>query len=156
MSKVLSRVHGSARRVIMYYYCYLDNFAVIVRAAIQQTKSVTLKHTSVPDPDLEIRRGAWSSRPLDKGGGGGLPKKIFWPFGPQFDLKISAGGGEGGEAGSATTHLLLLLNKLVPLIFFFLFLIFIFAHYRDLHLILGPLHSVIICGSLYLIVGHSL
>ena len=25
---------------------------------------------SVPDPDPEIREGGWSSRPLDKGGGG--------------------------------------------------------------------------------------
>ena len=40
----------------------------------------------MPDPDLEIRgAGGWSSRPLDKGGGGGsLPKKFFQAFGPQF------------------------------------------------------------------------
>ena len=30
-----------------------------------------------------------SSRPLDKrGGGGSASKKILWPFGPQFILKI--------------------------------------------------------------------
>ena len=43
----------------------------------------------MPDPDLEIR-GAQSSRPLHKGGGS--PKNIFWPFGPQFGLKIRGGG----------------------------------------------------------------
>ena len=45
----------------------------------------------MPDPDLEIRGGGGgrSYRPLDKGGGGaGLHKKIFLPFGPQFDLKL--------------------------------------------------------------------
>ena len=31
---------------------------------------------TVPDPDLEI-----SSRPLDKGGGGGLQKHFFYPSG---------------------------------------------------------------------------
>ena len=51
---------------------------------------------SVPDPDLEIRRG-------EGGGGGGNPhpeirgrspvSKIFFrPFGPQFGLKIRGGG----------------------------------------------------------------
>ena len=30
---------------------------------------------------------------LIKGGGeGGLPKNLFWPFGPQFGLKIREGG----------------------------------------------------------------
>ena len=48
--------------------------------------------SAVPDPDLEIRRGRRSSRPLDKGGSG-LPKKFFGPFGPQFGLKIRGGGG---------------------------------------------------------------
>ena len=39
----------------------------------------------VPDPDLEMvgrgEGGGWgrSSRPLDKGAGGGLPKKFFGP-----------------------------------------------------------------------------
>ena len=38
----------------------------------------------VPDPDLEIRGGPWSSRPLHKGGGRGGPslqKKLFGPSG---------------------------------------------------------------------------
>ena len=49
----------------------------------------------MPDPDLQIRGGVgwgggggWSSRPLDKGGGAGLQKKFFRPFGSQFGLKI--------------------------------------------------------------------
>ena len=29
------------------------------------------------DPDLEIRGGGQSSRPLDKGGGGGVSKQFF-------------------------------------------------------------------------------
>ena len=32
-----------------------------------------------------------SSRPLDKGGPS-LQKKFFWPFGPQFGLKIRGDG----------------------------------------------------------------
>ena len=45
----------------------------------------------MPDPDLDIRGGGW----------GGLQKFFFWPFGPQFGLKIrvgTVGGGGGGEA----------------------------------------------------------
>ena len=38
----------------------------------------------VLDPDLEISWGG--------GGEGGLQKNIFWPFGPQFGLKINGGG----------------------------------------------------------------
>ena len=42
--------------------------------------------------------GRWSSRPWHKGGGGGgcHPKKKFWPFRPQFGLKIR---GEPGPPG---------------------------------------------------------
>ena len=58
----------------------------------------------MPDPHLEIR-GARSSRPLDKGGGeGGLQKKKFRSFGPQFGLKI-----KGGRAPWAPPLYLLLL-----------------------------------------------
>ena len=32
------------------------------------------------DPDLEIRGGGQSSRPLGKRGGGGGPNNFFWPF----------------------------------------------------------------------------
>ena len=51
------------------------------------------EYPSVPDPDLEIRGGGggWSSRPLDKAWEGGLPPKMFPPFGPQFDPKITGG-----------------------------------------------------------------
>ena len=42
-------------------------------------------YKSVPDPDLEIRGGGRSSRPVYKRGGRS-PKKFFPPFGPQFAL----------------------------------------------------------------------
>ena len=38
------------------------------------------------------------SRPSDKGEGGGLKKIFFWPFGPQFGLKIRGGGGQATQA----------------------------------------------------------
>ena len=38
---------------------------------------------AVPDPDLEM------------GGGGGFQKNFFWPFRPQFGLKIRVGGRAG-------------------------------------------------------------
>ena len=44
------------------------------------------RYETVPDPDFEMG-GGWSSRPLDKGGAG-HPPKLFWPFGPQFGVKI--------------------------------------------------------------------
>ena len=52
----------------------------------------------VPDPDR-------SSRPLDKlgeGGGGGLQKIFFRPFGPHSGLKI--GGTPGPSPGSGTGY----------------------------------------------------
>ena len=50
-------------------------------------------YSTVPDPDLEIRRGGGrSSRPLDKGEGQS-PTKFFRSFAPQFGLKIRGGGG---------------------------------------------------------------
>ena len=40
--------------------------------------TVKRKNKTVPDPDLEIRGGGQSSRPLGKGGGGGRsPEKFF-------------------------------------------------------------------------------
>ena len=47
--------------------------------------------TQCPDPNLEIRRG------------GGLPKTFFWPFGPQFDLKIIGGGDRAPRAPPSAT-----------------------------------------------------
>ena len=53
---------------------------------------------TVQDPDLQIRgegRGR-SSRPWDKGGGGGRPqKKFFSPLGPQFGVTIRGKEGLG-------------------------------------------------------------
>ena len=75
-----------------------------------QSGTPNLCHTAlaVPDPDLEIRKGAGgSSRPLDKGGGGepSLPKKFCRPFGPQFGLKIR-GEGRGPWAPPLDRHCL--------------------------------------------------
>ena len=42
--------------------------------------------------------------PEKKGGGPGLPKKIFSPFGPHFARKIRGGG--AGRPGSATERVL--------------------------------------------------
>ena len=50
----------------------------------------------MPVPDLEIRGGGWSSRPLDKGEGPVSKKTFFRPFGPQVGLKIRWGGGGPG------------------------------------------------------------
>ena len=49
------------------------------------------------DPYLQIRGwGGWGGGHADPeiraGGGGGLTKKFFRPFGPQFGPKIKAGG----------------------------------------------------------------
>ena len=55
--------------------------------------------SAVPDPELEIRRGPRSSRPLDKGtgGGGGVPKTFFGPSG--LSLAKNKGGGGPGPTG---------------------------------------------------------
>ena len=59
----------------------LVNFALIIVFAVL-------------DPDLEMGEG---------GGEGWSPKKFFWPFGPQFRLKLRGGGGPlGPSPGSAT------------------------------------------------------
>ena len=60
---------------------------------------------------LFITAYSGGSRPSDKGGGAGHPdpeirggavsKKFFWPFGPQFGLKIRVGRA-GPSPGSAT------------------------------------------------------
>ena len=49
----------------------------------------------MPDPALEIK--------VEGGGGTGLPKKFFRPFGPQFGPKIRRGPGPAtSSSGSAT------------------------------------------------------
>ena len=68
------------------------------------SKSVEYSLLAVVDPHLQVSRGQ-SSRPWDKGGPG-LKKKFFWPFGPQFGLKIR--GRRGASPGSATDwHILI-------------------------------------------------
>ena len=47
----------------------------------------------MPDTDLEIRGGGHPE------GGPVSKKKFFWPFGPEFGLKIRAGGGVAGAPG---------------------------------------------------------
>ena len=42
----------------------------------------------MPDSDLEMEGGGGGERRL----GAGLQKKYFWPFGPQFGIKIRGGG----------------------------------------------------------------
>jgi len=44
----------------------------------------------VPDPDLQIR--GWGGYPHPEIRGAHLKKNFFQPFGPQFGLKIGAGG----------------------------------------------------------------
>ena len=48
---------------------------------------------AMPDPNLEIKGGAWSSRPLDKGGGDGHQKKIFSALRESVWSKNKGGGG---------------------------------------------------------------
>ena len=65
--------------------------------------STEMPHT-VADPDLQIR-GSRSSRPWDKGGGGGVvSKKIFFGlFRPQFGPKIREGPSSPGTSPRSAT-----------------------------------------------------
>jgi len=58
-------------------------------------------HT-VADPDLQIRGGPSHPDP-EIGGGGGIQKKLFWPFGPQFGLKTRGGPGPPGTSPRSAT-----------------------------------------------------
>ena len=54
------------------------------------------------DPDLQIKDRFGHPEPEIRGVGG-LQENLFRPFGPQFGLKISGGGGGGaGHCGFAT------------------------------------------------------
>ena len=57
----------------------------------------------MPDSDLEMGGGGEKV-------GAGLQKKYFWPFGPQFGLKIR-GGHLGHSAGSATGSYLVYVTR---------------------------------------------
>ena len=58
----------------------------------------------VADPDLQIKRAGGHPDPEIRGGGGGgggqSSRNFFWPFGPQFGLKI-----RGGRQASAAPPL---------------------------------------------------
>ena len=61
--------------------------------------TVKRKNKTVPDPDLEIRGGRQSSRPLGKGGGGGggrSPENIFLALRASVWSKTKGGGGPPG------------------------------------------------------------
>ena len=53
------------------------------------------------DPDLQIRGGPGHPDPEIRGGG--LQKNTFWPFGPQFGLKIREGGAPPGPSPRSAT-----------------------------------------------------
>ena len=87
------QVIGTCKRKSIHPILYAALAPRDLRPCIQiMTFSVQLNERKktyfdpVPDPDLEIR-GRQSSRPLEKRGGG-LRNDFFWPFGPQFGLKI--------------------------------------------------------------------
>ena len=42
--------------------------------------------------------------PAWEGGGGGVGKKLFWPFGPQFGATVTIRGGGGGPLPDPTLH----------------------------------------------------
>ena len=81
---------------------------------------------AVPDTDLDIREWGQSSRPLEKGDGGGgwvrspkISENFFRPFGPQFGLKIKANPGLPGPFPGSVTFLLFFFfhcRSLVPLV----------------------------------------
>ena len=56
--------------------------------------TVKRKNKTVPDPDLEIRGGGQSSRPLGKGGGGGgqSPENFFFALWASVWSKTNGGG----------------------------------------------------------------
>ena len=93
--------------LIMYHYPDLDsapdwmyNVASLLQP-IRSTSSIWVVGSSaVPDPDLEIKGGGGEGGHPDPyiTGGDSLQKTFFWPFGPQFSLKIR---GEGSSPGSA-------------------------------------------------------
>ena len=58
-------------------------------------KAMVQMANPVPDSDIEISRGPGHPDPKIRGGGrrGLSPKRIKWPFGPQFGPKIRGGGG---------------------------------------------------------------
>ena len=74
---------------------------------------------TVADPDLQVSEGGGGVGGLTHldpeirgvgGLGGGLKKIVFWPFRPQFGLKIRGGGAFPGSASEAANRLHRLLD----------------------------------------------
>ena len=57
----------------------------------------------VADPDLQIKGGGGGGQPDPEIRGGSLQKKFFWPFGPQFGLKIRGTAGLPVPSPGSTT-----------------------------------------------------
>ena len=93
-----------------FLYIFLPLFCTTTIWNFQKLPSYTfyggnvVRVLTVLDTVLEIRDWGQSSKPLEKGGGGGglqkTQKKFFRPFGPQFGLKLR--GNPGPSAGSVT------------------------------------------------------
>ena len=62
-------------------------------------------YKTVADSELQIRGEPGHTDPEIKGGGGGdgLKKKMFQPFGPQFGLTIRGGGPSPGSTTAKVT-----------------------------------------------------
>ena len=60
---------------------------------------------AMPDPNLEIKGGGRSPRPLDKGGGDGHQKKIFSALRESVWSKNKGGGGLPGPSAGSVTEL---------------------------------------------------
>ena len=64
-------------------------FWLTVVLVVDSSNNIVLL-TAVADPDLQMRGGGHPD-PRDNGGGAGLRKDFFLPFGPHFSRKIRGG-----------------------------------------------------------------
>ena len=98
--------------------CLLSNFYILFVSTNEQEGAVNVGDSFFSDKLLElyplctVADPDQSSRPWDKGGwgAGGLKKIVFWPFRPQFGLKIRGGGAFPGSASEAANRLHRLLD----------------------------------------------
>ena len=70
-------------------------FWLTVALVVDSSNNIVLL-TAVADPDLQMRGGGGHPDPRDNGGGAGLQKDFFLPFGPHFSRKIRGGPGPLG------------------------------------------------------------